>query len=467
MRTLPRITPTPEQLPFIQDAKPGVVVIRGAAGSGKTTTALLRLRQLASFWLSRRERQGLVDPVRVLVLTYNRTLRGYIEELANQQVIGRANLQMQIDTFSRWALDQLPYRAMLDADVRKAKLLSLAKAIPLPGEFMLSELDYLIGRFLPDNLPDYLTLKREGRGLSPRVDRPIRERLLNEVVLPYSEWKLTRRVHDWNDLAIELDGINEPNGYDVIVADEVQDFSANQIRAIIHFANNPSSVTFVLDSAQRIYPAGFTWAEAGVTVHPSNSFRLQKNYRNTAEICRFALPLLDGLDIGNDGTFPNFSTCQSQGPLPIVLRGKYQKQVAYVLQYIAANVDLTSESVAFLKPKGGGWFTYLESQLKANSYSYVTLTRQQNWPAGSENIALSTMHSAKGLEFDHVFILGLSNEVTAPGDDPQDDQLESDRRLLAMAITRARKSVIVGFKPGEASHLTTYFVDGTYAGVAL
>lgn len=53
---------------------------RRAAGSGKTTTALLRLREQIQVRLSRRERFGHDTPVRVLVLTFNRTLEGYICE---------------------------------------------------------------------------------------------------------------------------------------------------------------------------------------------------------------------------------------------------------------------------------------------------------------------------------------------------------------------------------------------------
>jgi DNA helicase IV len=40
MRVLRQIRPTAEQLGVIQDYRPGFYVIRGAAGSGKTTTAV-------------------------------------------------------------------------------------------------------------------------------------------------------------------------------------------------------------------------------------------------------------------------------------------------------------------------------------------------------------------------------------------------------------------------------------------
>ena len=50
MRVLLDVKPTPEQLTVITDPRPGAVVVRGAAGSGKTTTALLRLRQTTAYW---------------------------------------------------------------------------------------------------------------------------------------------------------------------------------------------------------------------------------------------------------------------------------------------------------------------------------------------------------------------------------------------------------------------------------
>jgi hypothetical protein len=54
MRVLDNVDPTPEQLKLILDCQPGFALIRGAA-SGKTTTAVLRLRHVTNKGLRQRE----------------------------------------------------------------------------------------------------------------------------------------------------------------------------------------------------------------------------------------------------------------------------------------------------------------------------------------------------------------------------------------------------------------------------
>ena len=81
---------------------------------------------------------------------------------------------------------------------------------------------------------------------------------------------------------------------------------------------------------------------------------------------------------------------------------------------------------------------------------------------GTELVALSTIHSAKGLEFDHVLLPGLSRQVTPHGTEEGDADLDIYRRMLAMAIGRARKSVMLGYKPGEESSLIGFLDPATY-----
>jgi superfamily I DNA/RNA helicase len=466
LRTLSRVSPTPEQLTIVSDNRAGFYLVRGAAGSGKTTTALLRLRQLCESWLSRRTRLALADPVRVLVLTYNRTLEGYIRELARDQVPEKKGLDLEVRTFGKWALSLIPPVNILDRDDAARILRPLLAGFPGDREFLVEELEYLLGRFEPSSLTSYLTTRRDGRGLAPRIDQTVRQRLLDEVVHPYGVAKQERSLSDWNDIAVMAKAVPSSHPWDVVIVDEAQDFSANQVRAILHHRANPFSMTFVMDAVQRIYPRFFTWREAGVGPFAS-VHTLRNNYRNTKQIAALARPIVDGLPLEDDGAIPNFESCTFEGALPKLLVGKYSQQIDFVLDKLLPDFDLTNESVVFLQPRGGNWFSYLRNQLRRRSLPWVELTRASTWPSGPEAIGLCTFHSVKGLEFDHVVMPGLNDEVTPHGAEEGHAQLHALRRLVAMGVGRARKTVTIGYKTDDPSVVVGLLKPDTYELVGL
>ncbi len=53
-------------------------------------------------------------------------------------------------------------------------------------------------------------------------------------------------------------------------------------------------------------------------------------------------------------------------------------------------------------------------------------------------IKLCTFHSAKGLEFDFVFIVDLVEPTRIPDEDKEENYWEIERRLLYVSMTRAR-----------------------------
>jgi superfamily I DNA/RNA helicase len=337
----------------------------------------------------------------------------------------------------------------------------------LPFDFLLDEVEYVMGRFLPNDFNKYLTARRDGRGLVPRVERPLRKQILDNVIIPYQEYKRSREIVDWNDLAVSLSEVRMAEPYDIILADETQDFSANQIRAINNHLASTHSLTLIIDTAQRIYPRGFAWQEVGIIVRPENSHRLSRNYRNTIEIAKLAVPLLIGLPLDDDATMPDFSKCELNGRLPIILKGRYSNQAEFVINYIRSDINLDRESVAILHPLGGGWFKYMRDTLFHEGLPYVEITRESEWPKGDENIAICTLSSSKGLEFDHVIIIGLNEEVMPHSGDEDDEQLIKLRRLLAMGISRARKTVILGSKADDPSRLLSYLDPSTYEEIIL
>jgi hypothetical protein len=358
MKPLGAVLPTPEQLTVIEDSTPGYWLIRGAAGSGKTTTALLRLKFLVRLWRERRKDLGIEDPVRVLVLTFNRTLRGYIERLAEQQIALGADVALEVETFSRWAIN-LVNTPVMQARERENKLRSLASQAGLRWEprFLFGEIDYALGRFLPGGLDEYLDIKRVGRGQAPQVNRTTRQRLLDEVVRPYAAWKDQESLRDWNDLAVVLATEKLGPSYNVVVVDEAQDYSANQVRAIVNHLADDHVTTFIRDSAQRIYPNLFMWADVGITIPNAQNKKLEVNYRNTKQIAAFARPLLDGVEPAEDSALPDFQGCVRDGPMPTLLRGRYALQLDWVIDYLRSGQVGSDETVAFLHPLG--WFRYL------------------------------------------------------------------------------------------------------------
>ncbi|HVK31230.1 MAG TPA: UvrD-helicase domain-containing protein [Burkholderiaceae bacterium] len=84
--------------------------------------------------------------------------------------------------------------------------------------------------------------------------------------------------------------------------------------------------------------------------------------------------------------------------------------------------------------------------------------------AGQDAIQLMTVHSAKGLEFDAVFITGMEEGLFPHENSMSDhDGLEEERRLMYVAITRARKRLYMSFSQTRMLHgQTRYHVKSRF-----
>ena len=156
--------------------------------------------------------------------------------------------------------------------------------------------------------------------------------------------KRQRGQIDWSDLSRLAANAEADLLYDVVIVDEAQDFSANQVRAILNHLQDKHNTTFVIDAIQRIYPQFFRWVEVGITARPEIMYRLQENYRNTEAIAAFARPLIDGLALEDDSTLPDLSACRRPGMKPLVVAGRYSEQLAVMLDRLERSATSQAKS---------------------------------------------------------------------------------------------------------------------------
>jgi len=98
--------------------------------------------------------------------------------------------------------------------------------------------------------------------------------------------------------------------------------------------------------------------------------------------------------------------------------------------------ELKTNIIAFMNENGGSLFDFL-----SETALYTDLDREDQ---STDRVMMMTMHSAKGLEFDTVFIAG-AEEGIFPGVRAigEPEEMEEERRLCYVAMTRAKRRLIV------------------------
>ena len=103
----------------------------------------------------------------------------------------------------------------------------------------------------------------------------------------------------------------------------------------------------------------------------------------------------------------------------------------------AANIDelvVAAQEFDNEHPEDGGLERYLEQA--------ALVSDSDAWDSDANFVSLMTLHAAKGLEFPCVFIVGLEDGLLPHERSAKDpDQLEEERRLLFVGITRAMEEL--------------------------
>lgn len=444
----------PEQAKHVRRTFSGPARVRGAAGTGKTVVGLHRAAYLA------RTRPG-----RVLYTSYVRTLPDVLREYY-ARLAPTTTDKVDFVGIHRFAGDLLRSRGYTPRPDARAKERAYRyawaevgkpgalKKVPQEWTYWRDEIDSVIkGRGLI-RFDEYARLNRVGRRFPLTVEQ--REQVWM-LYIAYQQQLSALGVHDFNDVLIkaeeELRRAPHPAGYDVVVVDEVQDLTCVAVRMLHHLVGDrPDGLLLIGDGQQSVYPGGFTLSEAGVDVR-GRSTVLRHNYRNTAEILETAQQVVAGdafsdLDDLEEAGQRDVVVVRN-GPVPVRVDAcdlaSHDQALLSALGSARAKVGVGLGDIAILAATSK-LLDHYASVLARHGIAYVHLDKYDGKP--SERVKLGTFHRAKGLEFKHVLLPQLSDEVRSRrGESTADrrDRRELERRQLFVGMTRARDGLWLGY----------------------
>lgn len=507
------------QQPLVDAQFSGAGRVLGGAGTGKTVVAVYRANNLATSWGKNRELNS--DSPRVLLTTYTRALADSLKSLMNllnpsypeataigapgmwiagidsviHTVLDRAqSSEIRAAVTSGLGLDALP-NDLAGLDGRSENRLwkesvDLAQTTLSPEkanpEFLSQEYSTVILGNAITEQNAYLRTKRRGRGTS--LNRTERKDVWKIIEIFHRKCLGTGRL-TWPALAIiaaEIltERIAHHGGrslFDHVVIDEAQDFHAAHwrfLRAAV--APGRNDIFLAEDPHQRIYGQHLVLSHYGIATKGRASRRLTRNYRTTAETLRYALDILNGTEWkdaedSTDKTSGTRSLRHGPDPLIVPVTTEAEQVDAVIAQIAAWKKEVAERAAENSSGEGGadtdavsaihvGVLTRSKNQVRSLTTMLsaagldVTDSRQATVAAKHE-IAVMTMHSAKGLEFTHVILLG-ANAATMPqqfrmrglAEAEKEDILQRERALLYVAASRARDALMVTVL-GEPSEL--------------
>lgn len=477
-----------EQKKIIESKPNGHTLIKGVAGSGKTTVAVNKIPLLLRHYCIELDDK-------VLMATYNKSLSKYVafiyenikNEINDQKSLfdegSEEKLQIKtIDSLMFYYFVQYKKKHKLKLEIASSKdsQNALVDAIhyvankyedikiidPRFLQFIKEEIQWIKSCNYME-LQEYQSVDRVGRVRKVNNDGPQKLRknskqrnAIYEVLLKYNNNLEKLNKLDFQDmslLALKQARKNPINKYTHILIDESQDLSRVQLEFLKTLYNEKSysSITFIADVAQSIYPQAWLVKNRSFTSigydMKGKSNSLSKNYRTTTQIAQAAFSLIKkDEDLIEDDNFVKPNLIDKQGEYPIYKNfDNKEDECSYISSLILKDLRKAYDlKDIVIIARTNAQLKEIESYLQKHNIPCLLFDGKDEFDFAKECVKLVTMHSIKGLEFKVVIMAGINSKVMplylSKNEFDDIEMLESrERKLFYVGMTRATEMLFI------------------------
>ena len=432
-----------DQFELITRPSSGFVVIRGTAGSGKTTVALHRIAYLAY-------EDPVIDSPATLFIVFSKALREYVSHVLPALGVPKA----QIRDFRSWAAEQRQRHFPMLPRVKRGDTPAVVVRLKLHPDIAAvidTHIDRVNGpRNAEQALDDVMSATTDAellsevlgehftRGEIEQATTWLRDRY-DELVARADGDKEVDAALDEEDDALLLYAWQRRVGplrskrkahlrYRHVAVDEVQDFSPIDVRVLLGCLDRNNSITLAGDTQQHVMrDAGFTsWTDffGHLGLEGTSVSTLRVAYRSSKQVVDFALALLG--DLAEDDDPPLVTR---EGPEVELFRfTDHGAAVAFLADALKELLrDEPLASVALLTPSSGVSGMYYQA-LDRSEVPRLRRVVNQDF-SFAPGVEITEVATVKGLEFDYVILVEASAHHYP-------DTAEA-RRVLHVGATRA------------------------------
>ncbi len=130
------------------------------------------------------------------------------------------------------------------------------------------------------------------------------------------------------------------------------------------------------------------------------------------------------------------------------MEAEIRREIAELERRLEKGKKLTKQRAFWYWLLQTDYLTYVGRKRKERGLKWKQVWRQMRKKQEAGKVFLSTMHGAKGLEFDLVWVAGLVEGQCPRKEAIQGGDLGEERRLLYVAMTRARKHLLLSCYDG-------------------